>query len=119
MTISPYKYKTARDRAAKFKVELRDARREIAALKRALPEEYRRGSAAMLALIYAALDNQVVLIDWLTTRMRAAGKNRPLPTIPEAIETQIIDEQLIAIARRRGKVFNPQTDLKWNWSEKL
>lgn len=118
-TISPFKHRAAIERGDKFKAELLAARREIAALRKQLPEEYSRGSAEMLALVYAALDNQIVLIDWITTRMRAAGKNRPLPTMPEAIEDQIIREQLIAIARRRGKSFDPLTDLKSNWSDAL
>jgi hypothetical protein len=86
-----YKHKCDRDRATRFKNELLAARRELAAAKKQLDERYAEGSAATLGFIFAAVNYDLRIQNWLTDKIgRIAG--RKAPPLPPHILDAVLDD---------------------------
>lgn len=113
---SPYRYAQAIKRGDHYKAQARALAREVAALKKQLDERYADGSSHAFGMTFAALGDELCLIQWL--RQRLNDPDAPL-RIPAEVEDLIVEDLLVEKAKRRGRVFDAAADLKFTPPTKL
>lgn len=89
---------TEHKRAEKFKERLQKLSHELTAARRAIPEQFARGSAETMASVYACLPSDEVAM-WLSQRMMASRKRKPPFGLSAEVEEAVRRETAAVLSK--------------------